>query len=179
MKKVAGIGIIIVSVAFLFAFVIPQDSQSTSSSEGIQWYTWEEAIKASEDHPKKLFIDVYTDWCGWCKRMDKTTFSDKEVADYINANFYPVKLDAEQKEDIVYQGHTFKFVNAGRRGVHTLAYSLLDGKLGYPAYVYMDENQALITVSPGYKTIDVLMQELQYIGEGHYKDMKFEEYSQK
>ena len=48
---------------------------------------FEEAVAKSEKAPKKLFIDVYTDWCGWCKKMDKTTFAETEVAKYINENY--------------------------------------------------------------------------------------------
>ena len=130
-----------------------------------------------EKQPKKIFIDVYTDWCGWCKRMDATTFQDPKVAAYLNENFYPVKFNAEQKGDIEYKGYTLKFREAGRRGVHELAYSLLDGRLGYPAFVYLDENQDRITISPGYKAADAMLKELKYIGGEHYKSTSFEEFT--
>src|SRR5210317_470735 len=84
-------------------------------AQSIQWRTWEEAAqKASTDaQPKKMFIDVYTDWCGWCKKMDRDTFGNPEVAAYMDENFYMVKLDAEQKEPIEFRGKTFNFVASG------------------------------------------------------------------
>lgn len=142
----------------------------------INWMTWDEAIAANEKNGKKIFIDFYTDWCGWCKRMDATTFSDAEVAKYINENFYPVKFDAEQKEDIVFQGTTFKFQNSGRRGVHMLAAELLNGRLGYPSYVYLTPGYERILISPGYKPVPDMQKELKFVAEEHYTSTTWEDY---
>lgn len=174
MKKVLLSALLLLSVVAFFAF--RPTTEAPQPEAEVKWYTWEEAIALTEENPKKLFIDMYTDWCGWCKRMDATTFRDPEVVEVLNKEFYPVKFDAEQKEEVVYKGHTFKFIKSGRRGVHELAYSLLDGNLGYPSYVYLDEAQRRITISPGYKPADKMLQELQFISGGHYKDSSFEEY---
>lgn len=74
----------------------------------INWYTPEEAYQAYLKEPKPMFIDVYTDWCGWCKRMDATTFQDQNIANYLNANFYPIKLDAETRETIDFNGKKYE-----------------------------------------------------------------------
>lgn len=156
------------------------DPTPETTDKGIKWYTFEEAIALSEKTPKKIFIDVYTDWCGWCKRLDKTTFTDPAVISYLNENFYAVKFNAEQKEDIKYKGYTMKFKSdAGRRGAHELAIALLDGRMGYPATVYLDENQDRITISPGYKPADAMLMELKYIGGNHFKNMKYEDFQRK
>ncbi len=149
---------------------------SAPAEGGIQWITWDEAIKKSEKAPKKIFVDLYTDWCGWCKKMDASTFSDPTVADYVNKNFYAVKFNAEQRENVVYKGNTFKFIANGSRGVHELAYSLLDGRLGYPSYVYLDEQQNRITISPGFKQVDAMMKELKFIAGEHYKTTTFDQF---
>lgn len=179
MKKVL-IGLsLFVFAGLAFAFYMPETEQAaTAEAEEIKWYSWEEAMEANKKNPKKVFIDVYTDWCGWCKRMDATTFKDPQVVEYLNTNFYPVKFDAEQKESVTFDGHTFKFIDQGRRGVHELAYALLDGQLGYPAYVYLNEKMERITVSPGYKPAETLMTELKYIGGDHYKTQSFKEFTQ-
>lgn len=163
---------VILAVA-ISAFLIP--SLRTPEPK-IRWYTFEEAVKANEKVKKKMFIDVYTDWCGWCKTMDRETFQNDAVVDYIQKNFYPVKLNAEQKEDIVFGGQTFKFVASGRGGVNTFAYSLLDGHLSYPTAVYLNENYERILISPGYKKSDMMMNELKFTAEERYKNTSWEDY---
>ena len=82
-----------------------------SNAQDVKWITWDEAaqLTATEENPKKVFIDVYTDWCGWCKKMDKDTFQNPEVAAYMQENYYMVKFDGEGKEPIEYKGKTYKF----------------------------------------------------------------------
>jgi len=150
-----------------------------AASEEFKWYTWEEAVEANKQNPKKIFVDVYTDWCGWCKKMDKATFQQPEVEAYLAKNFYSVKLDAEQKEAINFNGNEFKWVNAGRRGVHQLAYSLLDGKMSYPTVVYLNEKMEKIMVSPGYKDVEKFMSELSFAQEEAYTTMSYEDFKAK
>ncbi len=173
MKNILLFSVLSLGLVSLLAFTTPEQEPR---EESINWMTWEEAIAAAEQNPKKIFIDMYTDWCGWCKRMDATTFKDQEVISYMNQHFYAVKFDAEQKEDVVYDGHVFKFVDSGRRGYHELAASLLDGRLGYPSFVFMDEQQRRITVSPGYKDSNRLLLELKFIGGDHYKNKQFSDF---
>lgn len=172
MKKVLFPIAILALCASFMAFTLPIEEKET-----IEWLTWEEALEKSQENPKKIFIDVYTDWCGWCKVMDKKTFTNSEVIQYMNENFYAVKFDAEQKEAITFDGHEFKYINSGRRGVHELAYSLLDGRLGYPSVVYLDEDKSRITVSPGYKDPKGMMTELKFVGGEHYKTTSFEKFA--
>jgi thioredoxin-related protein len=179
MKKLVISGALIAIAALAYAFIIVPNNTSVEAEEEIKWYTFDEAIKLSEKKPKKLFIDLYTDWCGWCKRMDQTTFKDPVVVKYMNANFYPVKFDAEQKAEVQYKDHTFKYFPSGNRGVHELAYSLLDGKLSYPSYVYLSEKQERITISPGYKEAPALIKELKYVGENFYEKQSYQEYLNK
>ncbi len=180
MKKVVTGGVLLLFAALFFAFSASAPrgvAPVATTGADIHWYSWEEAMALMENQPKKVFIDVYTDWCGWCKRMDATTFKDPAVVKYLNDHFYPVKFDAEQKGDIEYNGYTLQYRPAGRRGVHELAYSLLDGRLGYPAYVYLNEKQERIKISPGYKPAKDLLRELKYINDEHYKNMSFEEFA--
>lgn len=167
MKKVLWTVAAVATLGLFTAFTFVENTTPTeyieeAPVEEIKWYTWEEAIELNKKEPRKLFIDLYTDWCGWCKRMDATTFTDPAVVKHMNENYYPIKFDAEQKEEVVYNGHTFKYIASGRRGVHELAYSLLDGQLSYPSYVYMTEEVERIYVSKGYKAADKLIQELNY-----------------
>jgi thioredoxin-related protein len=180
MKKVVwGASFVLIALC-VSAFAWRQTPVPTqAANDQIRWYTWEEAVAASARQPKKLFVDVYTDWCGYCKRMDASTFTDPAVIQYLNENFYPVKFNAEQTADIQYKGHTLKFQANGRRGYHELAAALLDDRLSYPSFVYLDENQLRITISPGYKTPDVLLREMRFVAGGHYKNMRFEQFQGK
>lgn len=172
----------LVAVALIFASFMPNDTTVIAEEGGdaVKWYTWEEAIAANKKKKKKIFVDVYTEWCGWCKRMDKTTFSDPDVVKHMNDKFYCVKLDAEQKDDINYGGNTYKYLaNYGRKGIHQLAYTLLDGRMSYPQYVFLDENEGKLIVSKGYKKKDDFMKELKYISTNSYKKTSLDTYKAK
>lgn len=145
----------------IFAFSVNKTTVSTDSE--LKWYTLEEAIEANKTNKKKIAIDIYTSWCHWCKVMDKETFTDPTVISYMNEHFYPVKFDGEYKNNITFQGKEYKFVNAGRRGINTLAYYLLDGRAAYPTIVYLDEDLNKLKVSPGYKKPGQMVDELKTI----------------
>ncbi len=150
---------------------------SCSLSAQIEWLSWEEAVKKNQQQPKKILVDVYTDWCGWCKTMDKKVFADPVIAAYVKEHFYAVKFDAEQKETLKYDGHTFNFnTEIGRRGSHELAYALLDGRMSYPSIVYLDENRDRISISPGFKPADKFINELNFIKGGHYRTKTYQEF---
>ena len=149
-------------------------------AQEVDWLSWDEAIalSQSESNPKKIFIDVYTDWCGWCKRMDKDTFQNSEVAAYMSENFYMVKLDGEQKEPIEYNGKTYNFVAQGRKGYHELAAALLQGRLSYPTVVFLDEQRNMLSPVPGYQKPEPFLKIARYFGENIYKEQDWQTYSQ-
>lgn len=150
--------------------------ETSNTEKKIKWYTWEEAVALQGKSPKIIMVDLFTDWCGWCKRMDATTFEDEAVAKYINTYFYPVKFNAEQKEEINYGGKIHKFVESGRSGYHELAAAMVDGKLGYPNFVYFNERMERIMISPGYKEPADVMLELRFTAEGNYLNMSWQDF---
>jgi thioredoxin-related protein len=137
-------------------------------SEEIEWMSWEQAIKANELDKKKFLVDVYTEWCTWCKVMDRETFSDSAVSNYVREHFYAIKLNAEQKESIIWNGKEFKWMPSGLNGVHELAYALCDGQMSYPCMVFMTENHERIRISKGFKDPRTFYSELRYAAEEHY-----------
>ena len=139
--------------------------------------SFDEAVKLNQAHPKKIFIDVYTQWCGWCKKMDAETYTDPAIISYINKYFYAVRLDAETADTFHFKGHDFYNPKPHTRGyTNELASSLLDGKLGYPTTVYMDENIERLTYVQSYISAADLMPILKYFAEDKYKTMKFDDF---
>jgi thioredoxin-related protein len=142
----------------------------TMFGQEIKWMTWNEAVDANAKQPKKIFVDVYTDWCGWCKRMDQTTFKDSSVVAFMSEYFYAVKLNAEQKESIFLRDMEFKWVEGGRNGYNTLAAELLDRQMSYPTFVLLDSEFARIMISPGYKEPPMLLKQLMFAKEEAYRN---------
>ena len=181
---------ILFAAAFLTLFALQSNAQHADNHPvvadngkkiegGIQWITWEQATELNKTKPKKFVIDVFTEWCGWCKKMDREIFTDATVAKFVSENYYAVKLDAEQKTDIIFNNHTFKFVQQGRSGFHEFAATLLDNNMGYPTLVYLSEKYERTVISPGYKDAPTLMKELKFTAEEHYKKGTWDEYMSK
>ena len=110
----------------------------------IEWLTWEEAQSKMEKEPRKIVIDVYTEWCGWCKKMDRDTYANPIIANYINNNYHAVKMDGEGSEPITYKDYTFKLQQQGRTKYHELTAALMNGKLSYPTTVILNKEEKLL-----------------------------------
>lgn len=142
-----------------------EDAQSTTDSPSekaeVTWMELSDALKQQRHRPKPLFIDLYTDWCRWCKVMDQKTFADPKVAQYLQENFYPVKFNAEKAPPIDINGKEFKLVRTGRQSLHSLAYALMKGDISYPSYVILDERQQTISRFKGFRDAQDFMVELE------------------
>ena len=123
----------------------------------------------SEEEPKKFIVDMYTDWCGWCKRMDKMTFQNPEIATYVNENYIAIKFNAEQKDEVTYKENLYKFVSNGRRGYHALAAQLTGGKLSYPTVIFLDENKEVIQALPGFLDAETFAPVIRYFSENQHQ----------
>ncbi|MEA1874090.1 MAG: DUF255 domain-containing protein [Bacteroidota bacterium] len=116
-------------------------AQETKKKESpVKWLDFETAMEKQKELPKPVFIDMYTDWCGWCKKLDSETFADPEIANYMNTYFYPVKFDAETQDTIKYKDKDYVNSQTGRRKTHDLALKLLDNRASFPSMVYIDPN---------------------------------------
>ncbi|GAB4384217.1 MAG: thioredoxin fold domain-containing protein [Salibacteraceae bacterium] len=161
--------------SFVFTLFIAL-SVTVAAQDEIKWMTWDEALQAQSQEQKVIFVDVYTNWCGWCKKMDATTFKNPEVVEYMNKHYYAVKFNAESK-DTFYLGEQV-FVNeggSGRRSPHQLAVALLDGKMSYPSYAFIGQpwNKS---VAPGYMGARDFMCVLRYFVEGAPNGQTYEEF---
>lgn len=162
------------TILFLGLIFLPK----IGSAQAITWLKWEEAVKLAETekNPKKIFIDVYTDWCGWCKKMDKDTFQDPKVAEYMSKTYYMVKLDGEGKEPIEFKGRTFKFVPSGRSGYHEFAAALMQGKMSYPTTIFLDEKLNMLSPVPGYQKPGPFLKIAKYFGDNIHKEKDWNTY---
>ncbi len=167
---------------FLILAIILAVNNAFSQTQGtyekaVKWYTIQEAEKLMKESPRPLFIDTYTDWCGWCKRMDQDTFTNSVIAEILNTKFYPVKFDAEGKEKVTFLGQTF--INDGKYGrAHQLAVALLNGQLSYPTVVFLTLDNEKVGVSPvpGYRNPKDMEPLLSFFADGAYKKTSWEEY---
>lgn len=158
-------------ILLLFGFML-----NAQEADKIKWYTANEAFELQKKEPKKILMDVYTDWCGWCKRMDASTFTNPKVVEYLNKHYYCVKFNAEGKENVTYNQTTF--TNDGKYGKsHSFAVAVLNGKMSYPSIAYFDEKSALITTVAGYQKPEDILPILAYFGEDSYKTENFQTFS--
>ena len=155
---------------FLFGFITLSKAQ-----EKVKWYSFEEAVALNKENPRKIFIDVYTDWCGWCKKLDKTTFVDPVIVEILNNKYYSVKFNAESTKPIDFGGKTFTN-EGGSRSTHQLAAALLQGKMSYPSAAYLTEDLQLLTSVPGYLTPKDLEPILNFFSTDSYKTVAYQAY---
>jgi thioredoxin-related protein len=152
-------------------------SLSGIAQSKVNWMSWDEAVAANEKNPKMIFVDTYTDWCGWCKKMDAGTFADPVIAKYMNENYYSIKMDAEMKDTINFNGYQFVNPNpTGKRSTHQLAASLLDNKLSYPSFVILTPKFERMQILPGYKGAKDFEPIIRYFVEGATQGVEYAEY---
>lgn len=172
--------VLLISI-FLLSLNLAKAQDKVQKSEDvptIKWMTFEEAIKKNKKKPKKIFIDMYTDWCGWCKKMDKETFTDAAIVDYINKNYYAVKFNAEQKEPVTFNGVEYINTNPDKqKSPHQLAVTLLQKEMGYPSFVILDGKSEWLHKIRGYKNAEALLPILKYYGSDQYKVMSWSDFT--
>ena len=144
---------------------------------GIKWLTWDELQAAEKKEPRKVVVDVYTGWCGWCKRMDASTYKDQEIIKYVSENFYAVKFDAEMRQTIHFKEQDYSYVTDGMRGYNQLAAKILKNQMSYPTTVYLDENMEEIFPVPGYRDPKDFEIILNYVATDAYKAGAFDSFN--
>ncbi len=141
--------------ALLLAWAPAQAVPSTAKD--LSWREWNSGVKEAGSSDRFVLVDVYTDWCGWCKRMDRDVYSQREVRDYLSQKFVVVKLDAESETPASYEGKSYT--------ARTLANRFRVNS--YPTTIFLRPGGSHIANVPGYVPADRFLLLLKYIGEGH------------
>ncbi len=141
-NKVIIVGVVLITFLGAFISLKPNPNHAYAEDAEIQWITMGELEELNKNEPRKVFVDVYTDWCGWCKKMDRSTFIDPEVVNYVNENYYAVKLNAESRTTLTFKGYQVTEADIAR----SLKVS------SFPTIVFIDETIQNIQPVPGYRT---------------------------
>jgi thioredoxin-related protein len=142
----------------------------------VEWMTLEQALEGMQREKRPILIDLYTDWCGWCKVMDKKTYTNKNVSAYLQEKFYAVKLNAESTKNITWNGKIYRF-NANYK-THDFAVYLTGGQLSYPTTVIIPVQDAQPQAIPGFLEPKDLELIVKYFGEGKFGNVPFTQYQQ-
>ena len=167
MKKVTKFIIYVLLLSIAFSFINPK-------KEKIKWLTIAELQAAYNKAPKPILVDVYTNWCGWCKVMDRETYGKDAVVNYINEHYYAVKLNAESKDSLEWNGKKYGY-NPEYKS-NELAVYLLYGQMSYPTTVFLPAFNAQPAPLAGFLKPKELESPLKFFGDGAYKSKTFQEY---
>ncbi len=146
-------------------------SFSLKNKEKVNWITVKELNEQYAKNPKPILIDIYTDWCGWCKEMDRTTYTNEKLASYVNTKYYAVKFNAESRDILTFNGKQYKFNQQYK--TNELAIYLTDGQLSYPTTVFMSGINTQPASLPGYMKPKQMEAPLKYFGERADKNETF------
>lgn len=165
------VGIVVVVALVAVGLIVFLTSSGDSAAEKpataeIKWHSFDEGVALARQENKKILIDVYTDWCVWCKKMDKEVYTNGAVGQTMTSTFIAVKLNAESQKAVTFDGTPMNEASlAGTMGV-----------TGYPTVVFLDPAAKPITKISGYMEPKEFASVLRFIGEDHYKTKSFQDY---
>lgn len=153
-------------IKILFPILLFSFAFSQNKTNSVTWNEFEKGVELSKKSNKKLLVDVYTDWCTWCKKMDSDVYANDKIQNYLKNNFVTVKLNAEGTKPVKYMDTTFTPPDFSR-GM---------GVTGYPATLFFTATGEPITLLPGYIEAPMFLNVLKYISENRYKNESFDSF---
>jgi Thioredoxin-related protein len=161
-------GSYILSVFFFLPLVV-LFAQTNEELASLRWHQWDEGVNATHASGKFMLVDVYTDWCGWCKKMDRAVYGHPQVQQLLTASFVPVKLNAESAN----------LITNGTKQYTEQEWAKMLRVDGYPTILVFDNRFQLISRFSGYREPDKFIRYLKYIRGKYYTQYTFQEYLQK
>ncbi|MCR5066251.1 MAG: thioredoxin family protein [Bacteroidales bacterium] len=154
---------------------------ASSAFAQVNWSTMEKASQVDTKTNKKLFfVDFSTSWCGWCKKMDRETFSDPVVSAILNKYYIPVHFDAEGNASFTWNGT--KYSNTQHPGqkaqTHPFTRAILGQKFGFPSFALFNKEGGLIQILQGYQNAYDFSMVLWFFCSGDNNKYTFAEYQQ-
>jgi thioredoxin-related protein len=149
---------------FIFFLLGHGDSfAQKKEKESIQWLSFAQLKDSMASNPKKIFVDIYTDWCGPCKLMDKKVFPKSDVVRLMNQNYYAIKLNSESADSLNFNGKDYFLKPYKTTIINELVVEIgLDaGHLSYPTIVILNENFEVTYRYPGMLTLDLMIDVLE------------------
>ncbi|TBW28106.1 DUF255 domain-containing protein [Gramella sp. KN1008] len=116
----------------------------TAQKSEIEWISFEELDDSLNIENKPVLVYFYTDWCVYCKKMDRNAFKNPEVVSKVNQDFYAVKMNAETLDSIEFEGQTFinEQAKTKRNGIHQIPLILAsrdNKKVSFPTLLVLDK----------------------------------------
>lgn len=136
------------------------------SASSLKWYSFEEGVEKAKSENKIILIDFYTDWCGWCKKMDSETYSNTQIISEIQKGFVPVKINPEKNE----------FVTLDNQTISVSQLSQAAGVRGFPATAFFTPDMQLIDMISGYLDVENFNDVLRFMKSGKYEKIAYQDY---
>lgn len=156
-----------IRAALTAMLVLTMTLVSFASAFATEWRTWDDGIKKARASKRPVLVDVYTDWCGWCKRMDADVYARKDVSEYLASHFVSVRLNAE----------SFDTVHWADRPMTAKALAGSFKVTGYPTTIFLNAKAEHLANVPGYVAADRMLLLLHYIGDGFAeRNVKWEDF---
>lgn len=139
----------------------------TAKGKGeLDWMAFMPGMAAAKKSDKKLLVDVYTDWCGWCKRLDRDVYQNDKVSGYLKDHYVLVKLNAESSDTLRFKDKKYTQIE----------FAQSFGITGYPSTIFFDAKGEPVNLVPGYLPAEKYLPIFQFIAEDYYKKMSWQDY---
>ncbi len=160
------IGALVILGAVLWMIHNMRSTDEEQANAAVRWASFTDGMATARAEHKMVMIDVYTDWCGWCKKLDKEVYPDPRVSSVVERQFVAIKVNAESAAPIEFNGVRMTEEQFARQA----------GVSGYPTILFLDDQGNVVTTLPGFLPADRFVRVLQYVAEHRYRDQSLDDF---